>query len=116
MNLRLFLCVLGIWIGAIIALRVAGQYLLHPGDWKGTLILFAVSFPLAAWIVGSYAVAFNCRKSICLPARSRFRCPRSCSTHSSVHSFRSCFRTWLQRWQECSGGGCFGAARAPWWV
>jgi hypothetical protein len=59
MNLRLFLCGLGIWIGAIIALRVAGQYLLHPGDWKGTLILFAVSFPLTAWIVGELCSRFQ---------------------------------------------------------
>ena len=51
MNVRLFLCGLGIWAGATVALRTGGQYLLHPGDWKGTLVLFAVSFPLMAWIV-----------------------------------------------------------------
>ena len=51
MSVQLFLCGLGIWLGATIALRVAGPHLLHPGDWKGTLILFAVSFPLMAWIV-----------------------------------------------------------------
>jgi hypothetical protein len=51
MNIRLFLYGLAIWISATIALRVAGQHLLHPDDWKGTLILFAVSFPLMAWLV-----------------------------------------------------------------
>ena len=51
MNIRLFLSGLGIWIGATLALRLAGQHLLRPGDWKGTLILFAVSFPLMAWLV-----------------------------------------------------------------
>jgi hypothetical protein len=51
MNLRLFTYGLGIWIAATIALRMAGQHLLHPGDWKGTLILFAVSFPFIAGIV-----------------------------------------------------------------
>jgi Family of unknown function (DUF5367) len=51
MNGRLFLYGFGIWIGATIALRFRGQYLLHPGDWKGTLILFAVSFPAMAWVV-----------------------------------------------------------------
>jgi hypothetical protein len=51
MNLRLFLYGLGIWIGATIALRIGGQHLLRSGDWKGTLILFAVSFPLMAWVV-----------------------------------------------------------------
>jgi hypothetical protein len=50
MNIRLVLCGLGIWIAATIVLRVAGQHLLRPGDWKGTLILFAVSFPLMAWL------------------------------------------------------------------
>jgi hypothetical protein len=51
MNLRLFLSGLGIWIAATIALRIAGQHMLRPGDWKGTLILFAISFPLMAWLV-----------------------------------------------------------------
>jgi Family of unknown function (DUF5367) len=51
MHRPLFFYGLGIWIVATIALRVVGQYLLHPGDWKGTLILFSVSFPLMAWVV-----------------------------------------------------------------
>jgi hypothetical protein len=51
MNMRLFLSGLGIWIGATLALRLGGQHLLRPGDWKGMLILFAVSFPLMAWVV-----------------------------------------------------------------
>ena len=40
-----------IWLGATLALRFGGQHLLLPGDWKGTLILFAVTFPLIAWLV-----------------------------------------------------------------
>lgn len=51
MKTRLFFCGLGIWIGATIVLRLAGQQVLRPGDWKENLILFAVSFPLMAWIV-----------------------------------------------------------------
>jgi hypothetical protein len=51
MHQRLFLVGLWIWIVATIALRWVGQDLLHPGDWKGTLLLFAVSFPLMAWLV-----------------------------------------------------------------
>ncbi|MFZ0634004.1 MAG: DUF5367 family protein [Candidatus Acidiferrales bacterium] len=51
MNTRLFLIGLTIWIVATLVLRLAGQHILHPGDWKGTLILFAVSFPLMAWFV-----------------------------------------------------------------
>jgi hypothetical protein len=59
MNIRLVLCGLGIWIGATIVLRVAGQHLLRPGDWKGTLILFAVSFPLMAWLVRRLCARFR---------------------------------------------------------
>jgi hypothetical protein len=51
MNLRLFLYGLGIWIAGTVALRLAGQRILHPDDWTATLILFAVSFPLTAWLV-----------------------------------------------------------------
>jgi hypothetical protein len=51
MKLPLFLCGLAIWMAATIALRFFGQRLLHPGNWTGTLILFAVSFPAMAWLV-----------------------------------------------------------------
>ena len=51
MNLSLFLCGLGIWGAATLALRLAGQRILHPGDWGGTLVLFAFSFPAMAWLV-----------------------------------------------------------------
>jgi len=62
MNMRLILCGLAIWGGATAFLRVRGQNLLHPGDWPRTLILFAVSFPLMAWLV----------RGLC----RRFRLPR----------------------------------------
>ena len=51
MYTRLLLCGFGIWVAATLTLRLAGQRILHPGDWKGTLVLFAVSFPLMAWLV-----------------------------------------------------------------
>jgi hypothetical protein len=51
MKMRLFFYGLGIWLVATVVLRLAGQRLLHPGEWKGTLILFAVSFPLVGWVV-----------------------------------------------------------------
>jgi hypothetical protein len=51
MNVRLLRYGLGIWIAATLALRIGGQYLLRPGDSKGTLLLFAVSFPLMASVV-----------------------------------------------------------------
>jgi hypothetical protein len=51
MKIRLFFYGLGIWLAATVALRAAGERLLHPGNWKATLILFAASFPLAGWVV-----------------------------------------------------------------
>lgn len=50
-NPTLFLCGLAIWLAATVALRLAGQHLLRPNDPAGTVILFAVSFPLMAWVV-----------------------------------------------------------------
>jgi Family of unknown function (DUF5367) len=51
MNTPLLLYGVGIWAVGTAALRVAGQRLLVPGRWTGTLVLFAVSFPLMAWLV-----------------------------------------------------------------
>ena len=51
MTTRLFLYGVGIWIAGTVLLRAAGQYFIHPGSVRGTLILFAVSFPAMAWLV-----------------------------------------------------------------
>jgi hypothetical protein len=51
MNLRLIGNGFVIWLGATLALRFGGQHLLRPGGWKETLLLFAVTFPLIAWLV-----------------------------------------------------------------
>jgi Family of unknown function (DUF5367) len=51
MHSRLFRAGFLIWLVATIALRLAGQRLLHPGGARGTVILFAFSFPLMAWVV-----------------------------------------------------------------
>jgi hypothetical protein len=51
MKLPLLLYGLGLWGAGTVLLRVAGQRILHPGDWQGTLILFAASFPLTAYLV-----------------------------------------------------------------
>jgi MFS family permease len=48
MNKRLFISGLVIWAVATVALRFAGQHVLRPGDWRSTLLLFALSFPLMA--------------------------------------------------------------------
>ena len=51
MHMRLLRSGFIIWFAATIALRLAGQLLLRPDDLRGTLILFAISFPLMAWLV-----------------------------------------------------------------
>ncbi len=51
MRMRLFLYGLAGWLAATIALRFGGQFLLRPGDWTRTLIVFAVSFPLMSLLV-----------------------------------------------------------------
>src|SRR5258706_748031 len=47
---RLFLYGLVIWAAATLLLRIAGQYILRPGDTGGTLVLFAISFPAMAFV------------------------------------------------------------------
>jgi Family of unknown function (DUF5367) len=50
LNGKLFARGLLIWLGATLALRIAGQHLLHANGWTGILALFAPSFPLMAWL------------------------------------------------------------------
>jgi Family of unknown function (DUF5367) len=59
MNTRFFLTGLVIWALATLVLRVAGQYLLHPRQWAGTLLLFATSFPLMALLVRGFCRRFH---------------------------------------------------------
>ena len=40
-----------LWIGGTLLLRLFGHRLLHPDQPTGTLLLFAVTFPLIAWLV-----------------------------------------------------------------
>jgi hypothetical protein len=62
MQTRLVLCGLAIWVAATLALRFVGQHLLHPGDWKGTLILFIVSFPLMGVLVRRLCLRFHLQR------------------------------------------------------
>jgi uncharacterized protein DUF5367 len=59
MNLRLLFCGLAIWLVATLALRLAGERLLHPGDAIRALILFGASFPLMAWVVRRLCARFQ---------------------------------------------------------
>lgn len=61
-NLRLFLYGFAIWLSATVVLRIAGGHLLRPGDWRTTLVLFVVSFPLMAWIVRRLCRRFETRE------------------------------------------------------
>jgi hypothetical protein len=57
-----------IWLIATLALRLAGQRVLHPGEWVATLILFSVTFPLMAWLVRCVCVRSRLPQSEWLPA------------------------------------------------
>lgn len=50
MHRSLFLVGLVIWVVATLGLRVAGEFVLRPGTWPATLILFAISFLAMAWL------------------------------------------------------------------
>jgi hypothetical protein len=50
MHRRFFFVGLAIWIAATLGLRFAGQFVLRPRHWAATVILFAVSFVLMAWL------------------------------------------------------------------
>lgn len=62
MNYRLLLYGLAIWVAATLALRFAGQYVLRPGDTRGVLILFVVSFPLMVWLVRRLCRKFEAQR------------------------------------------------------
>lgn len=53
MKRYVFLVVYGFvgWLAATAALRFWGQYVLRPGDLTGTVVLFAISFPLMAILI-----------------------------------------------------------------
>jgi hypothetical protein len=58
---RLFLYGLAGWVLATLALRFAGQHLLRPDNLAGTLILFAISFPLMALLARRLCSRFQLR-------------------------------------------------------
>jgi hypothetical protein len=51
MKVRLFIIGLAIWFVATIALRFAGQRILHPNNPVGTIVLFVLSFVLMAFLL-----------------------------------------------------------------
>ena len=62
MNRPLFLYGIALWAVGTIVLRTVGQRLLHPGNGLGTLLLFAVSLPLMAWLARRLCSRYQPRK------------------------------------------------------
>src|SRR5436190_8628164 len=62
MHRRLLLYGIAIRVAGTLALRVAGERLLRPDHWVITLIVFAVSFPLMAWLVRRLCKRFVSRR------------------------------------------------------
>lgn len=59
LNTRLLLIGLAAWIAATLLLRIRGQHLLRPDDWTRTLMIFAISFPLMAWLIRRVCLRFR---------------------------------------------------------
>jgi hypothetical protein len=68
MKPRLIFVGFAVWLIATLALRLAGQRVLHPGHWKATLILFAVTFPMMALLVHRVCVRSGLPQQEWLPA------------------------------------------------
>jgi Family of unknown function (DUF5367) len=122
MHLRLVRSGLLIWFAATIALRLAGQHLLRPNDLRGTLILFAVSFPLMAWLVRRLSIGVHLPReqflagavSVALP--TLLLDPFSCVFFSVLYpnmapQVAGAFGGWLL-W--CCAGAIVGALIPPW--
>ena len=62
MNMRLVVYGLAGWVAATIALRSGGQLLLRPDGWSRTPILFALSFPLMAWLIRGLCRSLHLRR------------------------------------------------------
>ncbi|HTW67969.1 MAG TPA: DUF5367 family protein [Bryobacteraceae bacterium] len=56
------------WAAATIALRAVGQYILRPGNWAGTVILFGLSFPLMAWLIRRLCIRMHVQREQWLAA------------------------------------------------
>jgi hypothetical protein len=103
---------LAIWGGATAFLRVRGQHLLHPGDWKGTLILFAVSFPLMAWIVRRLCRRFQLPPEQWLSGGRSVALPTLPLDHFSSVFFPFVFPNMAPEVAGVFAVGCCGVAQA----
>jgi hypothetical protein len=122
MHLRLVRSGLLIWFAATIALRLAGQHLLRPNDLRGTLILFAVSFPLMAWLVRRLSIGAHLPReqflagAVSVALATLLLDPFSCVFFSVLYpnmapQVAGAFGGWLL-W--CCAGAIVGALIPPW--
>jgi hypothetical protein len=61
MHARLLIYGLVGWVVATAGLRLWGQHVLRPGDWKGIVTLYVVSFALVAWLMRRLCRALHLR-------------------------------------------------------
>jgi hypothetical protein len=113
MNIRLLLYGLGIWSVATIALRIAGQHLLRPGNWRGALILFVISFPLMAWLVRRLCSRAQLPPEQWPTGAISIALPTLLLDPFSSAFFPVVFPNMAPEVAGVLGAGCFGAARAP---
>jgi hypothetical protein len=112
MHVRLFVCGLGIWAVGTVALRLAGQNLLRPGDTLRILILFAVSFPVMAWVSRRLCARFQLLPQDWPAGAISIVLPTLLLDPFSSAFFPSVFRTFRPKRRVCSVDGCCVAARA----
>ena len=122
MHMHLLRSGLVIWFAATVALRVAGQHLLRPADPVGTFILFAVSFPLMAWLVRRLCTGADLQPEQFLPGAVSVALPTLLLDPFSCVFFpvlfpnmapqvAGVFGGWLL-W--CCAGAIVGALVSPW--
>jgi Family of unknown function (DUF5367) len=68
MNKQLFMYGLVGWVAATGGLRVGGQYALRSSEWKGVLVLYALSFAVMTWLVSRLLLALQVRQKQVLGA------------------------------------------------
>lgn len=59
LRVRFLVSGIGIWAAGTVAVRLFGQRLLHPADWRAILALFLISFPLMTLLVRRLCARFG---------------------------------------------------------
>ena len=88
--------------------------MLRPSDWEGTLILFAVSFPLMAWLVRHLCGRFHLPPEQWPVGAISIALPTLLLDPFSSSFFPVLFPNMAPEVSGVFGGWMLGAARAPW--